>query len=184
MNDSVVELHLAQPTAVTHDDALDGPVTTLRGAQVEIDRRRLRQLFVGIWLVALAVSAALLAAAGANKNAEINALRTEGVPVTVTITGCLGDLGGTGGNQAGYTCSGRYQVDGRSYHADIPGEQLREPGSTVRAVAVPSDPLLISTAIDVASERTSGSVFVLPAVLAVLLLASLAVLGRRRARRR
>ncbi len=119
--------------------------TTLRGAGVDVDVRRVGRVAVGLCLVALAVVAAILFVVGAHKNAQITRLRQHGVPVTVTVTGCLGLLGGSGSNAAGYACKGRFVLDGHRYLESVPGNVLRPVGTKVRAVAAAGDPPLLST---------------------------------------
>ena len=160
---------------------------TLRGASVGTpDGRRVGRAVAALCMAALAVTAVVLTVAGADKNAQITRLRNHGTTVAVTVTGCLGLLGGSGSNPAGYECRGAYRVDGRRYVADIPGTGLRRPGSTLRAVIDPDDPALLSTPAILASEHASWRVYVVPGALflAVLCLAGLALWRSRRARAR
>ena len=157
------------------------PLTTLRGAKVAVDVRRAGQVAAGICLVTLAVIAGVLFAAGAHKNAQISELRAHGVPVEITVSRCLGLIGGSGSNATGYTCWGSFTLGGHRYSEAIPGDAAHVPGATVRAVAVPRDPGLLSTLGAVANDRASWNVFVVPAAL-VIALAVLALalgLGRR-----
>ena len=79
--------------------------------------------------------------------------------------GCLGLLGGSGSNAAGYSCRGTYTLDGqRYYRRAAPGPRLHRPGSTVAAVAVPGDPgprLSPASMVD-APKHSSAGVFVVP----------------------
>ena len=143
----------------------------LRGAGVgTVDARRLGRTVVALLMVVLAVLVVVLYVAGARKNAQITSLRQDGVPVVVTVTGCEGQLGGSGSNAAGYTCQGRYRLDGRAYVETIPGDTRLDPGTRIPAVAVPGDPSLVSPAATVAGERPSATVYVLPSVLLAALL--------------
>jgi hypothetical protein len=153
---------------VTNREA-GGRVGTLRGAGVEVDARRVGRVVVIASLVALAVLVVVLFAAGADKNAQITRLRQHGVRVEVTVSGCLGLLGGSGSNAAGYACNGTFTLDGHRYSDAIPGNTLYRPGTTVRAVTDPSDPGLLSTAAVVANEHPSSTVFILPACLLLVL---------------
>ena len=121
---------------------------------------------------------------GIHTNQQDDRLHHDGVPVTFTVTGCLGLLGGSGSNAAGYSCRGTYTLDGKHYSGvQLPGDSFHRPGSTVAAIAVPGDPALVSPASIVATEHSSAGAFVLPAVLAAVLLvlvALLLVLRRRR----
>jgi hypothetical protein len=157
-------------------------VGTLRGAGVSVDTGRLVTVLIVIGLLGLAVLIVILFLAGASKNSQIDRLRQHGVPVDVRVSGCLGLLGGSGSNPAGYACRGSFTLDGHRHSVDVPGNVLRAPGSIVRAVTVRDDPQLIDTVRALATEHSSGRVFILPAVLlAVELLALLVlVLVRRR----
>ena len=68
---------------------------------------------------------------------------------------CLGVLGGSGSNAAGYSCRGTFVLDGQRYSDTIPGDTLLAPGTTVRLVTVESDPGLIATIQQVESDHTS-----------------------------
>jgi hypothetical protein len=160
-------------------------VGQLRGAGVSVDARRVGQVAIGIVLVTLAVLAIVFTIVGIHTNQQDDRLHHDGVPVTFTVTGCLGLLGGSGSNAAGYSCRGTYTLDGRHYSGlRLPGDSFYRPGSTVAAVAVPGDPALVSPASIVATEHSSAGAFVLPAVLAasLLLLVALLLLLRRRRR--
>ncbi len=150
-------------------DASGAALTTLRGAGVQVDVRRAGRVVAALGLVALAVVAVVLLVAAVHKNAQINDLRHHGVDVDVTVTGCLGLLGGSGSNQAGYACTGTFTLGSHRYREDIPGNTLRNPGTKVPAVAVAGDPPLLDTRRAVATEHASASVFVVPAILLVLL---------------
>lgn len=141
------------------------PVSTLRGARLEVDARRAGRVVAVLCLVALVVTAAVLFVAGARKNAQASELHTHGVAVTVTVTRCRGLLGGSGSNAAGYACTGTYRLDGERHSEAIPGDILRAPGSTVRGVTTPGDPGLLSTPALVADEQPNGRVFIIPGVL-------------------
>ena len=156
----------------------------LRGAGVSVDARRVGQVAIAIVLLALAVATIVFTIVGIHTNQQDDRLHHDGVPVTFTVTGCLGLLGGSGSNAAGYACRGGYALDGKHYSGlRLPGASFHRPGSTVAAIAVPGDPALVSPASIVATEHSSAGAFVLPVVLAailVLLVALLVLLRRRR----
>jgi hypothetical protein len=163
----------------------DRPVTTLRGAGVDVDPRRAGQLVLGVVLVALAVVAVVLLVAGIQKNAQADALQHHGVAVDVRVTGCSGLLGGSGSNAAGYRCQGSYTFDGRHYQRDIPGNSLFAAGTVIRGVTTPGNPGLLSTPAMVDAQPASWRVYLAPAILfAVLAIAAVTVGLLRRRRRR
>lgn len=168
---------------MTVDGRSEAPVTTLRGAGVEVSRRTVRRVIVTVTLVAMVGGAIALAIAGAHRNAQINQLRHDGVVVTVNVTRCQGLLGGSGSNAAGYTCKGAFTMHGQRYLVTVPGLSLHVQGSRVRLVTVPGDPTLVGTPSTVAIEHASWGVFIAPAILLVMaaLLATALLVRRRRA---
>ena len=159
------------------------PLTTLRGASVEVDPRRVGRVVIGLCVVVLSVLVVVLFVAGFQRNARINRLREHGVATTITVSGCSGLLGGSGSNAAGYACRGTYSVGGHRYSEVLPGDSFHRSGSTVQGVTVPNDPGLVSTASVLAGEHTSWKVFILPSALLIVLalLVSVVVVKRRSA---
>jgi hypothetical protein len=173
------------PTADRPGGMRAPPISTLRGAGTTVDPHRVARVAVGLVLAALLVLTVAFALIGQHKNQQIDELRQQGVPVTVTVTRCQELLGGSGSNGAGFACTGTYALDGHRYSESLPGTTGHAPGATVAGVAVPSDPTLLSTAQIVQSERTSSDVYVLPAVFfALFLLVIAAIVLQRRRRRR
>ena len=164
-------------------DRSDEPVTTLRGARVEVDIGRAARVVSGVCLAAIAVTAVILLIAGIQKNQQITSLQRHGLPVSVTVSNCIGLMGGSGTNVAGYACTGTYTVNGHVYKEAIPGTALHQPGSTVQGVTVSGDPGLLSTAGKVAGDRASWRVFIAPAVLVAGLVVLIGIVIRRRSHR-
>jgi hypothetical protein len=162
---------------------MSAPLTTLRGAAVDVDVRRAARVIAVIVLAALAVIVASLFVADANTNAEITSLQRHGVVVDITVTGCDALLGGSGSNAAGYRCWGTFELHGRRYHETVPDGSLHAIGTKVSVIAADNDPGLIATVHQVRSERASWSVFTVPTVLLVVLIASLLAIVLRRRRR-
>ena len=172
-------------TDPAHTGKYAEPLTPLRAGSVDIDARPIGRAIAVLLLAALVVVAVVLAVAGTQKNNQIDRLRQDGVPVTITVSSCLGLLlGGSGSNAAGYTCRGTFTAAGHRYTEGIPGDTLYPPGTTIRAVRVPGDPALISPLTVLATEQPSWRVYLLPAVLlaGAALLLVLLVYSRRRAR--
>ena len=171
--------------SITPPEETADRIGQLRGAGVSVDARRVGQVVIGLVLVTLAVLAIVFTIVGIHTNQQDDRLHHDGVPVTFTVTGCLGLLGGSGSNAAGYSCRGTYTLEGKRYSGlQLPGDSFHRPGSTVAAVAVPGDPALVSPASIVATEHSSAGAFVLPAVLAAILLLLVALLVLLRRRRR
>ena len=112
---------------------------------------------VGLILATLAALGIVFIVVGVNKNEQINELRDHGVPVTYVVSKCLGLLGGSGSNSAGYSCLGSYTIDGRRFIENLPGSSHYAPGDQVHAISVRSDPTLLSIPAIVNSERASAS---------------------------
>jgi hypothetical protein len=148
---------------------------------VEVDARKVARVALTLILASLLVLGIVFTVAGVRKNDQIQELRSHAVPIDVTVTSCVGLLGGSGTNFVGYSCTGAYDVAGRRYSAQLPGSAPHARGAVVHAVVVPNDPALISTAAVVSTERTSGAVFIMPAVFFSIVVLTLVVLmGLRR----
>jgi hypothetical protein len=137
----------------------------------------------GVGMAAIAVTAVILLIAGIQKNQQITSLQRHGVPVSVTVSNCIGLMGGSGTNVAGYACTGTYTVNGHVYKEAIPGTALHQPGSTVQGVTVPGDSGLLSTPGQVAGDRASWRVFIAPAVLLAGFAVLVVIVIRRRSHR-
>jgi hypothetical protein len=163
--------------------AVHEPLSTLRGAPVRADAGRIVRVVTWIVVVGMVVLVVLLAVAGARKNAQITELHRQGIPVEMTVTSCMGLLGGSGTNPAGYSCHGTFTLDGRTYDDAVPGYSLLGPGTQLAGVTVLSDPKLFTTPAVLRGEHPSWRVYIAPAVLAGALASVVAVLvglGRRR----
>ena len=164
----------AQPTPPIDDTS--GRVGTLRGATVQFDSGRLVKVVLGVVLSTLAVLAVVFFLAGIHSNDQIDRLHSQGERVTVSVTGCLGLLGGSGSNAAGYSCRGSYTLGGHSHEEALPGSTFYRPGTRIPALAVPGDPALVSPLAVVDTQQSSASVFILPGVLAAVFLAMVALI--------
>lgn len=183
-------------TSTGHDTMTDGEertdgedpgprVAALRGASVaDVNPGRLGRAVVAIVVAAIVVTAVFLVVAGARRNAQVSALHDNGVRVAVTVTGCQGQLGGSGFNFVGYTCRGNYALAGHRYDVTIPGSSFRSAGTKLTLVANPDDPLLVTTVSAAEHSRPSAGVFLVPAaLLAVPVGLGVALVLRRRRRR-
>jgi len=181
--DRPITMTTSPPNAAGNGEPSDR-IGQLRGAGVQVDGRRVGQVVLGIVLATLAILAVVFTVIGVHTNQQDDRLHSDGVPVTFTVTACMGLLGGSGSNAAGYACHGSYTLDGHRYADErLPGDSFHRPGSTVAAIAVPGDPALVSPASIVATEHSSAGVFVVPAILGgifVVLVALLLLLRRRR----
>ncbi len=155
---------------------------TLRGAGVDVDVRRVARVLAGLCLLGLAVLTVVLLIAGVEKNAQVTRLHQHGVPVEVTVSSCIGLMGGSGSNIAGYSCRGTFTIAGHLYNEAIPGSTLYRPGAKLAGITVPGDPSLLSTPSALATEHASWRVFALPGILLVVLVLLVAAASLRRRR--
>ena len=168
-------------------EGIDAPgkrVAALRGATVDVDMHRAGQVVAGLCVLALATTGLVLLVAGVQKNAQITRLHQQGVAVEATVTRCIGLMGGSGSNAAGYECTATFTLNRHRYNDAIPGNTLFAPGTSLRAVVVPGDPALLSTPRALATEHSSWRVFILPAALLVLLVLFLGAWAIRRGNNR
>jgi hypothetical protein len=159
-------------------------VSTLRGAAAQPIGRQFWNVTGILLIAALAIIVIISFVSAVNDIARINRLKFHGVPVVVTVTNCAGNIGGSGSNAAGYTCRGVYEIKGNTYHEIIGSKAtLSTAGSEVRCVADPARPSTIELTSAVASTSTSAAPFVVPSLLALLLLTLVVTLFRRRSQK-
>jgi len=174
-------------TESDHDEAgwrkSDDHVATLRGpAAVSVGRTFwLVAGAIGLLVFGVALVVSLLSVA--NDNARIDRMKADGIPVMVTVTGCNGNLGGSGSNGAGYTCRGTYSIGHTSYHEQIGSmTTFAATGTPVPGVVDPSHLGSVVLASAVTSSQSSTWAYLRPGLLAValviLLLAFLRVVRR------
>jgi hypothetical protein len=176
---------MSEATSAQERAASQAPVTTLRGADVgPVDARRVGQVVIGLCLALVASLAVALFLSGLHKNVQISSLHQHGVIVQVRVTKCVGLIGGSGSNTTGNSCRGTLVVGGHRYNEAIPGTAFLSVGQTIRVVTVPGDPALLAPVHTVARERTSWSVYIVPAILVLALLLLIALLLFRRRRQR
>jgi hypothetical protein len=136
------------------------------GGGVEVNTGRVVRFLVvtgALVLIALTVATAVSAA---NQNARATKLQNHGVPVDVTVTGCVGVSSGIAQAIQYYQCRGSYTLDGQQYNEVIGGVRSARPeGEIVHAVAAREDPALVSTV----GSAKKGS-YVVPIVLGALAL--------------
>ena len=111
-------------TDPAHTGKYAEPLTSLRAGSVDIDARRIGRAIGVLLLVALVVVAVVLAVAGAQKNNQIDRLRKNGVPVTITVSSCA-RAAGRQWQQCGRVHLPRHVHRGRPpVHRGHPGQHL------------------------------------------------------------
>jgi len=133
------------------------------------DGRRVARVVATICVLVLTVVAIATTIGAADQNSLQTRLQRHGVPVEVTVTGCVGYGSGIGQAVTFYNCRGNYALDGHSYNEVIGGSRVALPvGQTLAAVAVPGDPALVSTAAAVAKKFSPWTPYITPIVLVAI----------------
>ncbi|HEY5265186.1 MAG TPA: hypothetical protein VIJ40_00065 [Acidimicrobiales bacterium] len=157
-------------------------VASLRGAAAVSVGRRAKFVVGALGLIALAAVLVVSFLSVTNDNARIDRMKASGIPVTITVTNCRGNIGGSGSNSAGYTCRGDYSVGGATYHELIGSmATFSAPGTAVHGVADPSHHSTVALSSAVKSSKASDGAFVPLGLLTLVFVAlSLVFLGRAR----
>ncbi len=125
---------------------------------------------MGLVIIAAVLTVSVVSAA--NDNNRISRMKEHGVAVTATVTSCVGNLGGSGSNGAGYTCRGRYVIADATYDEVIGAmTTFAAPGAHVAVTADPARLSTIELTSAVAAARTSARRYAIPGALGVGLLA-------------
>lgn len=139
------------------------------GGGVEMDTHRIVRWAGLICVLALTGVVIVLTISAVGDNSRQTRLKEHGVPVEVTVTGCVGIGSGIGQATAGYTCRGFYSLDGNQYTAVIRGANDALPvGDVLQGVTVRGDPGLLSTASAAGEQHSSWTPFVTPIVLGAI----------------
>jgi hypothetical protein len=157
----------------------DGQAASLRGPAAVSVGRGFFLMAGALLLVVCAVLLVVGVGSVANGNARINRLRSQGIPVVVTVSGCFGNIGGSGSNGAGFTCHGEYSVDGVKYQEVVESLSIFvTTGTSVRGVVDPSHHSLVELASAVKTAKASSTAYFVLGVLGVVLVALALALGR------
>jgi len=154
---------------------------------VTIQARRVLDAMAALCVVVLLALAVALTLSAAHGNAHLTALRHHGVPVQVTVTGCLGISSGIGMGVEYWQCRGSYSLGGQTYNEVIHGSRsMLDAGRRLPAIAVPGQPTLLTTVSGVAKAHSGSTLYVVSALLAVaaigVILAWVLLSRRRRSR--
>ena len=155
------------------------------GGGVALNGRRIAFVLGALGLAVLISVTAVVAASAASANSQIDRLRSQGVPVEMTVTGCLDISSGIGMGIEYWQCRGTYSLGGRSYEEVIGGQrQLLDAGQRIAVVALPGHPALVSVPQALRRRHSYTLVEVLAAVTVAWTLAGVALVARDRHRRR
>ncbi len=161
----------------------DGRIATLRGAHAAPTSRgpwRIAESFMGL-VAATLLTVSFISAA--STNARITRMQSHGIHVEVTVTNCVGQIGGSGSNNAGYVCQGTYRARNTQYHETIGSMTTFAPfGASVAAVADPAKPSTITLAAALRHSSASDGAYLVPSALSLAFVVGVAVVVRRRRR--
>lgn len=123
------------------------PGLYFRGAAPSLSRPVIARIALGALVAVLtAISLAILtdAIASQRRNTE---LAENGITVSATVTNCYGMASGTGITAAGYRCTARFALNGRTDIEPIrKSRTLYQPGQVVAALVDPHDPSTLTLA--------------------------------------
>lgn len=123
------------PSGAPSNDRL----VSLRGPEAANVGHNVRRWFLAAVLLVSWTALIVSFISTAHDNSRIERMKFRGVPVSVTVTRCTGNIGGSGSNAAGFTCAGGYTVAGTTYHELIGSmTTFARPGTELRGVADPS----------------------------------------------
>jgi hypothetical protein len=147
----------------------------IRGAGgIRIEGRRVAGYILGFGVLILAVLTVVFTGIAVHHNSRATSLRQQGVPVQVTVTGCVGLASGTGITGTGFTCRGSYLLAGRHYNEQIGGTAKLFPvGQKIAGVAVRDEPAVLYTAASAQTMHSTWTVYVTPAALLAVLVGTL-----------
>jgi TRAP-type C4-dicarboxylate transport system permease small subunit len=142
------------------------------GGGVDIEPRRVLRFLIAACMLALLAITIVLTVSAATHNSRQTELQQHGVPVEVTVTQCVAFGSGIGQTVVGYSCRGAYALGGHPYNDVIAGIRGFHPvGQKLQAVAVPSDPGLLSLADAVAKKHSSWTSYIPPIIVGAVTVA-------------
>jgi hypothetical protein len=100
-------------------------------------------------------------------NQRITRLQTSGVTLTARVTSCEGQIGGSGSNAAGYTCTVHYELRGKGFTEKLGESNVGfAPGTTIAVVLLPSQPSSVTSTVALSNERASDDHYLIPFLIA------------------
>jgi hypothetical protein len=156
---------VVDPSAVVSD-------SYTRGAPGRaVSARRVAGVLTAAGIAVLMFLVIVLTVSAVGERSRASRLSRVGVPVTATVTGCVGRASGTGITTVGYTCRGVFTLAGQRHEAVIGGSsKLLSPGAVLAVVADPRHPSVLVSARSVTHGAAGWTEFIAPALLFVLLL--------------
>jgi hypothetical protein len=149
------------------------------GGGVDVNVGRVGRFLAVLCVLVLIALTVVTAVSASNQNSRAAKLRNRGVPVEVTVTGCVGISSGIAQAIQYYQCRGEYTVNGQRYNEVIGGVRSALPnGQTLHGVTAAGDPALVSTV--GAAKRGSYAVPIVLGALALVLIIVVLLWSRRK----
>lgn len=158
---------------------------SLRGAQVASPSKKLPQWVLLCLAVLLVGTSIALFATAIGTSARVTRMKNQGIAVTATISYCRGNLGGSGSNEASYTCAASYHLLGHNYVSVVGGlSHFMSSGTAVSVVADPEDHAAIETTTATQNVQNGSSLYFAPITVLVAggACLALALVAKRRAK--
>lgn len=169
--DNAARNQVPNPTRLSSErSATDDTISSLRGAAPGTIGRTFWLLAATVGLAVFAVVLVVNFLSVASDNSRIDRMKSHGISVNVTVTGCIGNIGGSGSNVSGYTCRGDYSLGGITYHEVIGSlSTLAASGTTVQGTVDPTRHSTVELSSAVKSSKVSSSGYVAPGLLSIVL---------------
>jgi hypothetical protein len=147
------------------------------GTGAPVDLRRVLQVVLALGIVGLLTAVVVTTISASDQNSRNARLRRAGVPVVVTVTGCVGYGSGIAQAVNYYQCRGTYTMDGHRFDEVIGGLRAQEPvGERLAAVAVRGEASSVTTTRSVAKPGSTFAPYITPIALgAVAMMLALAL---------
>jgi hypothetical protein len=164
----------------------DAPSYVRGGAGLPTSTGRVLRVVLATIVLSLVGVTIGLGIEAAHHQSRTQRLHDHGVPVSITVTGCLGLVSGTGITPSTYICHGSFTLDGRSYDESIhDSPNLLKVGHHVAGVDDAGTPSDLTLAGSVGSAQSTWQIYANTIWLAIasLVVAGIGVLLLRRAPR-
>ncbi len=114
-----------------------------------------------------------------NDNQRYQRLSAHGIATTIKIGNCTGNLGGSGSNGAGFTCTGTYLVRGQTKTETVAAQStFLAPGSSLPGIVDPANTNFVIASAGLPTLQTSD-VALWPSVLSLFPIGVMVLVWRR-----
>jgi hypothetical protein len=131
------------------------------GAGFAVSGRTVARWCAAVLLASLLATTAVLFSSAAHESSLRSTLQRRGVPVSATVTSCVGIVGGTGVTATSFQCRAAVVVGGHRYVDSLRGTSAQyDRGQAVPAVVDPRHLSVLFTATSVAGSQSTGHSYV------------------------